>query len=217
MSQNCTAIILAGGKSQRMGQPKGLLLYNGRYWIQEHLKRLKLAGITKVLIGLGFDADVYYKAIPELRLALNNYINYEDLQLKVIPNTNPQLGAFSTLKNVLKKADKINDVLICPIDVPVLQASELTKLINTKGLIVKPVYHNKSGHPIKINAQFVVHLLERPNTSRLDLLVSNVPEKDVDKVICSDKQVNMNLNSPKDWKNYLDDIPLSQKYERHEN
>jgi len=212
MLQNCTAVILAGGKSQRMGLPKGLQIYNGHFWLLEHIKRLKSGSITKVLIGLGFDAELYYKAIPELRLALNNYFNYDAMQLKVVLNTQPQLGSFSTLKNVLKATDKIEDVLICPIDVPILKVSELKKLIKAKALIAKPVYKNKSGHPVKISTSFAKHLLNQPNSSQLDTLISKVPAKDVSKVNCSDKQILLNLNSPKDWKNYTDNITLTQKY-----
>ncbi len=217
MLQNCIAIILAGGKSQRMGQAKGLLLYKGDFWILEHLKRLKSVGITRVLIGLGFDAELYYKAIPKLELALNKYINYNGIQLKVVQNMTPQLGAFSTLKNVLKGEYKINDALICPIDVPVLKTSELKKLIATKAKIVKPVYKNKSGHPIKINTTFAEHLLKQPNTSRLDSLISKEPKKNIFKMNCIDNQVVMNLNTPLDWKKYTDALPLTQKYTAHEN
>ena len=211
MSQNCTAIILAGGKSQRMGQPKGLLLYKGHFWIQEHLRRLKSAEITDVIIALGYDAEAYYKAIPEFKDALKRQINYKGISLKVVENKRPQNGAFSTLKSALKALNEIKDVLVCPIDVPVLQASELSKLVNTKGLIVKPIYQNKSGHPIKISQQFVESLLQQPITSRLDILILNEPPESCVTLNCSDKQVLMNLNSPKDWKNYTDDLYLTQK------
>jgi len=217
MLQNCIAIILAGGKSQRMGQPKGLLLYKGHYWILEHLKRLKSAGITKILIGLGFDAELYYKAIPELYDALKKCINYDGMQLKVTANTYPQLGAFSTLKNVLKGEDKINDALICPIDVPVLKTSELKKLLDIKAKIVKPIYKNQSGHPIKINAHFVADLLNYPATSRLDTIILKEPKENIFKMNCIDNQVVMNLNTPLDWKKYTDDLPLTQKTITYEN
>lgn len=215
--QNCTAIILAGGKSQRMGQPKGLLLFKDHYWIQEQLKRLKSGGISQILIGLGFDSDLYFEAIPEWRLAINKYINYDDIQLKVILNSQPQLGSFSTLKTVLNELNEDVDVLLCPIDVPILKASELLRLLNTKASIVKPVYKNKSGHPIKVDAKFVKHLTDQPFSSRLDTLISKTPSKDIRKVNSIDGQIVMNLNSPKDWNNYINDIILTQKYQANEN
>jgi len=135
--QNCTAIILAGGKSQRMGQPKGLLLFKKHYWIQEQLKRLKSGGVSYIIIGLGFDSDLYFEAIPEWRLAVNKYINYDDIKLKVILNNKPHLGSFSSLKKALKVVEDPNDVLVCPIDVPLLNAAELKKIISTKSSVVK--------------------------------------------------------------------------------
>jgi len=168
-------------------------------------------------MGLGFDAELYYRAVPELNLALNTYINYEGVQLKVVQNDNPQQGAFSTLKRVLKTLEKADDALICPIDIPVLEASELKKIINTKAQIVKPIYRGESGHPIKISSKFVEHVLNQPISSRLDTIISKTSNKELIKVMCNDKQLVMNLNSLKDWNNYKDNIPLSQKYLSHEN
>jgi len=160
---------------------------------------------------------LYFEAIPEWRLAVNKYINYDDIKLKVILNNKPQLGSFSTLKKALKVVEDPNDVLVCPIDVPLLNAAELKKIISTKSSVVKPTYEGKSGHPIKVDAKFVKHLTDQPFSSRLDTLILKIPSKDISKVISSDEQIVMNLNCPKDWKNYINDIILIQKYQAHEN
>jgi len=203
MFQNkCVAVILAGGKSARMRQPKGLLLYKGHYWLQEHLKRLKEGGIKEVIIGLGYEVETYYKAIPELQKALRSQIIFNNLLITVVQNETPENGPFSTLKKCLKNIDASSDALICPIDVPIINATNLKQLIKTKSYIVKPIYNNQSGHPIKINNQFVRELLNEKLSARLDELITTLPKDKINKIPCIDSQIILNLNTPKDWENY---------------
>jgi CTP:molybdopterin cytidylyltransferase MocA len=203
MSQKkCVAIILAGGKSERMGRPKGLLDYNCHFWLLEHFIRLKAGGIKEIIIGLGYDADTYYKAIPVLRKALNSSIDFKGLQISVVQSTNPELGSFSTLQYALKTLNKSSDVLICPIDVPILNSKELKNILITETQIVKPLFKGQSGHPVKINYLFVKKLINKASNNRLDKLIALEPEKEIKKIICSDRQVIMNLNTPADWLSY---------------
>ena len=65
---NPTLIILAGGKSSRMKILKGLLPYKKSYWILAQMDAFK-AGET-VCIGLGFDKELYFDAIPWLKDAI---------------------------------------------------------------------------------------------------------------------------------------------------
>jgi CTP:molybdopterin cytidylyltransferase MocA len=204
--KKCVAIILAGGKSQRMGLPKGLLDYNGHFWLLEHFIRLKAGGIKEIIIGLGYKSDTYYKAIPELQKALNSSIFFKGLQVSVVQNENPKLGSFSTLQYALKAHYKSSDVLICPIDVPILNSKELKKLIKTNANIVKPIFKGQSGHPIKIKYQFVERLLNEDSTSRLDKLIAL--ESDIKKIPCIDNQIIMNLNTPVDWSSFKDRSPV---------
>ena len=46
-----SAIILAGGKSSRMGQKKGTLLYNGKIFIQIIIDKLKELKVSEILIS----------------------------------------------------------------------------------------------------------------------------------------------------------------------
>src|SRR5688572_20706140 len=66
-AQYKTCLLLCGGKSSRMGQPKGLLDYFGRPWLVEQLYRLKKVGMSSVTVLLGYGSDEYFVKIPQLR------------------------------------------------------------------------------------------------------------------------------------------------------
>lgn len=202
VKNNCVAVILAGGKSERMGQPKGLLDFKGKPWLLEQLNRLKLAGIKQVFIGLGFDSEHYLKQIPFLKEALNHSANCEGLNICVDINQSPELGSFSTLKNVLKIIDITKNVLVIPIDIPLLNTTSLKELLLQKEDIVKPQYQGKSGHPILIKSKVLTHLLNVPDTARLDDFIKSNRQYSLNLWQCEDDQILLNINTPKVWADY---------------
>ncbi|MCF6214496.1 MAG: nucleotidyltransferase family protein [Flavobacteriaceae bacterium] len=203
MTQNkCVAVILAGGKSSRMGQPKGLLDFFGRFWLQEQLKRLKAGGITEICIGLGYDFEAYFKALPFLEQAQNDPITWLGLTIKVTVNQTPKFGSFSTLKKALKLISKENNILLVPIDVPVLNKTDLNNLLKQEGAVVKPIFRGKTGHPIILKSEMASQLLHLPEQSRLDFFINNLAASQLKKIPCSDSQINININTPKNWEMY---------------
>ena len=67
MDASRVLIILAGGRSSRMGSPKGLLDYHGTPWILEQISRFNCVQNAKVYIGLGYDYEKYVDVIPWLK------------------------------------------------------------------------------------------------------------------------------------------------------
>ena len=63
-------ILLAGGRSSRMGTPKGLLDYQGHPWLVEQLRRFKAASGKRAIIVLGFHQAPYFEQIPWLEKAV---------------------------------------------------------------------------------------------------------------------------------------------------
>ncbi len=201
-SINCIGIILAGGKSLRMGKPKGLLDFFGNFWLEEQLRRLKLGGIKTVYIGLGYDVDEYFKAIPFLETCREKEFFINGLNIRVVVNNNPELGSFSTLKKVLKEVPKSNNVLIAPIDIPILNSVEINGLINQKGTVIKPQYQGKTGHPIVINNQIIAKILNLPQDARLDYFINSLPKSMLKLYHCNDLQITININTPNNWELY---------------
>jgi molybdenum cofactor cytidylyltransferase len=52
----CVAIILAAGRSSRMGSPKQLLLYKGKTLLEHSIDEAKTSDVTSVLVVLGSEA-----------------------------------------------------------------------------------------------------------------------------------------------------------------
>lgn len=200
-------VLLAGGKSERMGVPKGLLKYQQTFWILEQLNRISKTNIKEVYIGLGFNFQYYFSAIPWLENAQSNFIEYEGLNVKVIINKNPELGSFSTLQTVLKAILKSSEVLVNHIDIPILNSKELTKIISTNNEIVLPKYEGKNGHPIKMKSSFWKNLLDidiSDKNARLDFQLKKVNPAKISTIEVLDKAIIMNLNTKKEWKTFLD-------------
>lgn len=204
-SKNPTLIILAGGKSSRMGKPKGLLSFKGDYWLLHQIEAYK-AG-ESVIIGLGFDYQLYFNAIPWLKEALKSPQEYKGKKVQIVLNPTPEFGLFSTLKEVLKCIDvqTNNEILVLPIDVPFLNKSALEKIIETKNSVVIPSYHQKNGHPAKLSSKFWKSLLlidvKHPE-ARLDTQIKKLQNSQISIINVADKNCIKNLNTPESWREF---------------
>ena len=200
-------IILAGGKSSRMGFPKGLLKHSSTFWI---LSQIENYIGQEVYIGLGFDYQHYFEAIPWLNEALEKPISYKGKKIRVALNQTPEFGLFSTLQNVLRilnLEEGNNTVLILPIDVPLLNAKGQEKLVFDEQLISIPTYNNKKGHPVKLTSKFwklLLNLNLSDKDSRLDVQIKKRNASEISLVEINDASIVKNLNTPNDWHEFID-------------
>ncbi|PKB17699.1 NTP transferase domain-containing protein [Flavobacterium sp. 5] len=208
MENDTVFVLLAGGKSERMGVAKGLLQYQSSYWILEQIERIANSTIPEVYIGLGYHSQEYIDKIPSLKEAQSFLVFYKKIQIKVITNKNPELGSLSTLQTVLQQIPKNKSVLINPIDVPILITAELQTIIETKNQIVLPNFEGKNGHPIKLHSNFWERLLLLDPTeenSRLDLEIKKINPSNITTISVNDSCILKNLNTQNDWVEYLKD------------
>lgn len=208
MKNNPVFILLAGGKSERMGVAKGLLKFKHSFWILEQLNRISTSEISSVYIGLGYNPQHYFDAIPWFKKALNNSVDFLSLNVKIVINRTPELDSFSTLQKVLKEIDSSNAVVINPIDTPLLNSYDLNKIISTKNDIVIPTFEGKKGHPIKINSAIwnnLVSLNPTEKDARLDFQLKKINPLKISTIEVSDKAILYNLNTKKEWISFLKD------------
>jgi CTP:molybdopterin cytidylyltransferase MocA len=206
MQPNTTFILLAGGKSERMGVDKGLLKYQHTFWILEQLHKISKTSIKNVYIGLGYNFKNYFKAIPWFENAAKNPFIFDGLTINILINKNPEFGTFSTLQTVLKSLKSKEDVLINHIDIPILNPNDFNKIIELENSVVIPSFKDKKGHPVKLSCSFWKQLIKvdlQSEDARLDYQLKKLPEKNISYVLVNDSSITKNLNTKKDWISFL--------------
>ena len=202
MKLNRSLILLAGGKSSRMGTPKGLLTYNDHLWILVQIEQF--IGNT-VHIGLGFDYEKYLSAIPWFKDAMETPVLYKEKKVRVYINPTPNFGLFSNLQNILKQLDISEAVFVLPIDVPLINKKEQEQLFLTETPIAIPIYKNSKGHPVKLSPLFWKTLLPlslKEKDARLDLQIKKRNASEISLIQVSDAYCILNLNTPSDWDSF---------------
>ena len=208
MENDTVFVLLAGGKSERMGVDKGLLKYKHTFWILEQLNRISTTKIKRAYIGLGYNYEHYFDAIPWLTTAIKNEVDYKGLKVKIVVNHSPELGSFSTLQKVLKNVNSNCDVLLSNIDVPLLNSEELNNLLSVKNNIAIPNFEGKNGHPIKMAFNFwkkIVSLNVSEENSRLDFQIKKEHPDGISIIKVKDASVIKNLNTKTAWLSYLNE------------
>lgn len=206
MKNNHVFILLAGGKSERMGVDKGLLKYKQTFWILEQLHRISESSISTVYLGLGHHYQHYFNAISWLENAQQTPFQFENLSVKVVVNQAPERGSFSTLQNVLKNISDEKNIIINPIDIPILNSKELNKIVLEQNSVIIPNFEGKNGHPIKLSFDFWKNLCELDldeKSSRLDIQIKKINPNKISKIEVFDRAITLNINTKKDWLNYL--------------
>jgi len=151
------AIVLAAGRSSRMGQPKVLLPWEGGKTIIEHiLTQLIRSRVDHIVVVTGHYAD-------EVKRLVKPY------DVKVVHNRAYKTGEMvSSLKAGLRTLpDHISASMVVLGDQPRLQPRVLYELLNAYsegvGDIVIPSYQMRRGHPILIGRRYWSEILALRN------------------------------------------------------
>ena len=192
MLTSVSAVVLAAGRSSRMGEPKGLVDFAGRPWILSQLDALDGAGVRAVLV-LGAARERYLQALPGLTRRAH-----------LAFNDDPDRGPFSSLLCGLAALaiPPGEPSFVLPVDVPaacpaVWGALMAALAANPGADAAVPELEGRGGHPVLLSPSTIARLLTRPATSRLDVELAALPG--VLRVPVEDRAVRLNLNAPPDW------------------
>lgn len=145
-------IILAGGKSRRMGQDKSTMLFKGQSLLQNMVSTLSQTQVSRVVINSNSSIG------EQTDQTLIKYTYIED----IIPDKGPLSGIHSALVNFPDA-----NLLVVPVDIPLMTSSSLNTLISTA-----------LAH--KVNCRFTSHSVatqdSETRSSNLPLFIQNSGE-----------------------------------------
>ncbi len=201
-------ILLCAGKSSRMGEPKGLVLREGKPWIEQQLRKIAKCGFNDVIVVLGHDLELYRSALPWIGKAESetqgaSAPEIHGLRIHLAINPEPELGQFSSLQTGARAAlaGRATAAWILPIDCPCPTAAVWEALSVSRAEVVVPVHGGKGGHPVRISAPQLKHLVAldpRDPEARLDVQNRKLGEA-LERIEVSDPGIHANFNTPEDW------------------
>ncbi|MBI1853891.1 MAG: nucleotidyltransferase family protein [Planctomycetes bacterium] len=180
------AIVLAAGKSERLGRPKALLDFDGETTLSLVCRAALDGGAGEIVLVTGAEAERVEAAAPKEHV-------------KIVRNPNFEKGQTTSLKaGIAALPDDAKGFLLFPVDYPMVKADDVKRLLDAftqswtldpgklkwaKKIFV-PVYIGKRGHPalfdISAKKSFLAlgddepaHTIVRAGTA----LTENVPSK----------------------------------------
>jgi molybdenum cofactor cytidylyltransferase len=169
------AIVLAAGKSERMGTNKLLLPFQGKPMISAVVDQIMASGINYICVVLGAFRNDMLAVVSEL-------------PVKHCYNADYELGMFTSVQCGFRNMPSTSDAAIVFLgDQPMIPGEVTDRLIHEyarsgKGILI-PVFSGKRGHPVLIDkkyAQVIVTLVpERGLHSLFDLYPLDIQEVDV--------------------------------------
>ena len=188
------AIILAAGKSKRMGKPKLLLPFGEKTIIETVIQNVILSKVDKILVVLGSNQDKIEEKI-------------KDLPIETVVNSHYTKGMLSSVQCGFRSIPKnARAVLVMLGDQPSISSTIINKIIDkfksTKKGVILPVNKNKRGHPVLIDIKYR-DKVERLNPDiGLRELIHNHPE-DIMEVELETSNILKDIDNMNDYKREL--------------
>src|SRR5581483_7467123 len=141
------AIVLAAGRSSRMGRAKATMpIDRGETFLSRIVRTLTEAGVDDVVVVLGHDAQAIADAFAP-----------SELRARFVVNPDYDRGQLSSLKAGLAVADRpgVAAVMVTLVDVPLVKVATIRAVLDryrqTRAPIVRPVDGTRHGRPLVID------------------------------------------------------------------
>jgi molybdenum cofactor cytidylyltransferase len=133
------ALVLAAGRSSRMGAFKPLLPLGEATVLERAIRAFRGAGIDEVYVVIGYRAE---ELLPIV----------ERLEAKPIRNERYEEGMFSSVLAGLRAlANSSEAFFLLPVDTPLVEPSSIGAMLRTReesgAAVVYPVFRGRRGHP----------------------------------------------------------------------
>ena len=174
-------IILAGGKSTRMGTNKLLLDYQGHPLLWHTIESVR-PFVNRVIVVTGR----YDKEIREA---------FKNINVTFVTNHNYEQGMFSSVLTGVKETSE--DFLVIPGDCPFIKKETFEKVLSGKGDIRYPRYQNQEGHPLYISKKYKDELLSFGLDINLKMFRDS---KKCEIIDVEDENIVLNINDVFDYK-----------------
>jgi molybdenum cofactor cytidylyltransferase len=205
MAFRVSAIILAAGKSQRMGQPKMVLPWRGTTVLGRVVEVFSAAGVRNLFIVTGGDREKVEQEITRLK---NTF--------PVTPVYNPDHDNSGMLSSIWAGLNAIphdsEAVLIGLGDQPQVEIATVKNILDLfakkkQGILI-PSYNHRRGHPILLDSAMIRELKTiKPESSLRDFL--NTHNEEIS-YIAADISVLQDLDTPQDYEKYKGKIEPNQ-------
>ena len=154
--KSCTAILLAAGRSSRMGAFKPLLPFGNKTVIESCIDYLSEGGIEEVVVVVGHRGDEIRERVSGVKFAVN-------------PDPDSEMGA-SIEAGIRELPETAQATLIALVDHPAVPATIVTTLLDSwqsGARIVIPTWQGRGGHPVLVDLAFKAELLSLSATGGL--------------------------------------------------
>jgi len=140
------AVVLAAGRSSRMGRPKASLPIGGDTFLSRIVRTLLEASVEDVVVVVGHDAESIVADFSE-----------SGLPARFVVNANYDLGQLSSMLAGLSVVDRpgVAAALVTLVDVPLVSAATVRAVIDryrtTRAPVVRPTSGARHGHPLLLD------------------------------------------------------------------
>lgn len=141
------ALVLAAGRSSRMGRAKATLPLGGDdTFLTRIVRTLFAAGVEDVVVVVGHEADAI----------VSGFVS-EHLRARFVENREYDRGQLSSLVTGLSVVDRpgVRAVLVTLVDVPLVSAATVRAVVEcyrrTHAPVVRPTSGARHGHPLLVD------------------------------------------------------------------
>ena len=144
--RHVAAVVLAAGRSTRMGEPKQLLRVGERTVLERTVENVREADVEEIVLVLGYSAEEIRRELPA------------DLSdgLRIVVNRQYKEGMASSLREGLSAVSgQMDGALIVLADQPFVRSETIDRIVEryrgSEAEIVIPFFEGRRGNPVLLD------------------------------------------------------------------
>ncbi|WP_294372686.1 nucleotidyltransferase family protein [uncultured Clostridium sp.] len=186
------AVIVAAGMSSRMNDFKPMMKIDSITILSRVISTLKCAGAEIIVVITGFQSEILNEHLSGKNVVCIYNEKYETTEMF----DSAKIG-FTYL------VDKCDKILFTPADIPLFSIDTVKKIINSEGMVVKPIYKGRGGHPILLDTKIVQFILSYNGSGGLKnaLLETNA---EIMRIEVDDIGILLDADTQEDFKRLLE-------------